>query len=254
MPEMTDTQARQCAAFLKALRRTGNVSLSAQETGIHRNTFDKRRRRHPDFATEWDAAIAFAEAHLIDRGAAPPRSDAAITSGGEYSVRATRGRRMQVRRAKPGLLTPAGERMFLAHLAATANVRLSAAATGIGWNAIYARRRNSAAFARAMELALVEGYERLEGALLANAIASLEADGTDLAIWRDETAELPEPMERMSVSDALQLLGYRRPNIVEGKAHEGFKVERSSLADAEAALHKALDQAQARRRRDRRRG
>jgi hypothetical protein len=32
-----------------------------------------------------------------------------------------RGRRMQVRRAAPGLLTPTGERTFLAHLAATAH-------------------------------------------------------------------------------------------------------------------------------------
>lgn len=236
MPEMKPAQARQCAAFLKALRRTGNVSLAAEEAGVHRNTFAKRRRRWPDFASEWDAAVGFAEAHLLAKGAVPPQGDAAVTRGGEYSVRATRGRRMQVRRAKPGLLTPAGERLFLAHLAATANVRLSAAATGIGWNAIYARRRNSASFAREMEAALAEGYDRLELALLANAIASLEPDGTDLAEWRDAADAMPGPLERMSPQTAVQLLGYRRPNIVEGRRHSGFRLPMATEEETNRAL------------------
>jgi hypothetical protein len=242
MPEMTEAQARQCAAFLKALRRAGNVSLSAEEAGVHRNTFDKRRRRWPDFASEWDAAVSFAVAHLLEAGAVAPRGDAAVTKGGEYSVRATRGRRMQVRRAKPGLLTPAGERTFLAHLAATANVRLSAAATGIGWNAIYARRVKSAGFAREMEAALAEGYQRLEFALLGNALASLEADGTDLTEWREESDALPDPLERMSPREALLLFGYRRASIVEGRPHASTKL-RATEAELTDALIKGMAEA-----------
>lgn len=240
MPEMTPAQARQCAGFLKSLRRTGNVNLAAEAAGVHRNTLDKRRRRYPDFASEWDAAIAFAEAHLLEKGAVPPQGDAAITRGGEYSVRATRGRRMQVRRAKPGLLTPAGERLFLAHLAATANVRLSAAATGIGWNAIYARRRNSPSFEREMEAALAEGYDRLELALLANAIASLEPEGTDLAEWRDEADRMPEPLERMSPQAALLLLGYRARTSSRAARHTGSRLPCATREETDRALVTAI--------------
>ena len=186
-----------------------------------------------------DAAIAFAEAQLLTSGAIRPEGEAAVTRGGEYSVRATRGRRIQVRRARPGLLTPAGERIFLAHLAATANVRLSSAATGIGWNAIYARRRNLPDFAERMEAALAEGYERLEMALVANAIASLEPAGRDG--WREDAAELPEPLERMSIDNALLLLGYRRPNIVEGRRHAHSRLLYATPESTNAALEKALD-------------
>lgn len=249
MPAMTKPQAQDCAAFLKSLRRTGNVSVAAQEAGRHRYTLQRWRRRFPDFASEWDAAIAFAEAHLSEAGVVVPASEAARTQGGEYSVRASRGRKMQVRRAPPGLLTPAGERIFLAHLGATANVRLSAAATGIGWNAIYARRRNSSRFAAEMDAALAEGYDRLELALLAHAIASIEPDGTDLGAWRPQADALPEPLERMRAADALLLLGYRRTNIVEGRRHK-FHVAYASEAETDAALDTVIGRIERRRARD----
>ena len=243
-------RARQSERFLKALRRTGNVSLAAEEAGIGRKAIDKRRRRNPDFAAEWAAALAFAEAHLAAGGATAPGGEANVTRGGEYTVRATRGRTIQVRRAPKGLLTAAGERTFLAHLGSTANVRLSAAATGIGWNAIYARRRRSAQFAREMDAALEEGYERLELALLAHAIESIAPDGTDLAEWREQAGELPEPLTRMSVHDALMLLAYRRPNLAEGRRHTGFPLPRATREEAERALLRQLRRVEKRLARD----
>lgn len=252
MPEMTDPQARSCAAFLNALRRTGNVSLAAGEAGEHRQTLQRWRARFPDFASEWEAAIAFAEAHLLEGGTVRPHSEAAVTQGGEYSVRATRGRRIQVRRAKPGLLTLAGERIFLAHLAATANVRLAAAATGIGWNAIYARRRNVAGFAEQMDAALAEGYARLEMALVAHAIASLAP--AERAGWREDADELAEPLERMSLDNALLLLSYRRPNVVEGRHHAHGAPRYAKPEETDAALMKALDVAERRVARKKARG
>lgn len=241
---------RENVRFLKALRRTANVTLAAEEAGQTRKTFQKRRARDPDFAAQWDAALSFAQAQLAGgSGATPPAGDAAITAGGEYSVRATRGRRLQVRRAPKGLLTVAGERRFLAHLAATANVRLSAAATGIGWNAIYARRQRSAEFARAMAAALDEGYQRLELALLDNAIRSLRPDGEALEAWETQLDET-DPLTRMTPQEALLLLGYRRPEIVEGHAHAGFPVPRATREEAEARLNRELDKMERRLKRD----
>lgn len=236
--------------FLKALRRTANVTLAAEAAGQTRKTFQKRRARNPDFAAEWDAALSFAQAQLAaGKGATPPAGDAAITVGGEYSVRATRGRRLQVRRAPKGLLTVEGERRFLAHLAATANVRLSAEATGVGWNAIYARRARCPDFARAMEKALREGYERLELALLDNALRSLRPDGEALEDWEAQLDET-DPLTRMTPQEALLLLGYRRPEIVEGRRHTGFPLPRASREEAEARLTWELDRLERRLKRD----
>ena len=243
-------RARQSAAFLKALRKTGNVTMAAEAAGVTRKTMDKRRARNPDLASEWDAAVAYSQAHLVAGGPAVPEGDGDLTRGGEYMVRATRGRGIQVRRAGKGLLTAAGERTFLAHLAATANVRLAAAATGIGWNAIYARRQRSPSFAREMEAALVQGYERLELALLANAIESLEADGTDPGAWREASDALPGPLEQMRVRDALMLLGFRRRNIVEGRPHPGLRGRLATEEETDRALEKVLRRIELRMARD----
>jgi hypothetical protein len=244
-------RAGENARFLKALRRTANVTMAAAEAGQTRKTFQKRRARNPDFAAEWDAALAYAQAQLAaGRAGAPGGDDPAVTKGGEYSVRGSRGRRIQVRRSPKGALTAAGERRFLAHLAATANVRLSAQAAGIGVNAIYARRRRSAEFAREMTAALGEGYDRLELALLANAIASLGPDGSEPGAWRDEADGQPEPLVRMTPKDALLLLGYRRPNIVDGRPHDGFPVQRATREEAEGWLTRALDRLDRRKARD----
>lgn len=243
-------RTRENQRFLKALRRTANVTLAAEEAGQTRKTFQKRRARNPDFATAWDAALAYAQARLAAaKGAIPPQGDAAITGGGEYSVRASRGRALQVRRAPKGLLTAAGERRFLAHLAATANVRLSAEATGIGWSAIYARRQRDAAFARAMREALAEGYARLELALLDNALRALRPDGEALEEW-EEAHDETDPLTRMTPREALQLLGYRRREMEEGRPHSGFPVPRVSREVAAARLTRRLDALERRKKRD----
>ncbi|WP_313538083.1 hypothetical protein [Sphingomonas sp.] len=53
-------RTRENQRFLKALRRTANVTLAAEEAGQTRKTFQKRRARNPDFASQWDAALAYA--------------------------------------------------------------------------------------------------------------------------------------------------------------------------------------------------
>lgn len=243
-------RARENVRFLKALRRTANVTLAAEEAGQTRKTFQKRRARDPDFAAHWDAALAYAQAQLAaGRGPTPPEGNGAITGGGEYSVRASRGRRMQVRRAPKGLLTVEGERRFLTHLAATANVRLSAEATGIGWNAIYARRQRSGRFAQAMDAALREGYERLELALLDNAIRALGADGEALDDWQDAVV-LAEPLAQMTPQEALLLLRYRRPEIVEGRRYADSRAAKVTREEADAWLNRQLDRWELRRQRE----
>jgi hypothetical protein len=75
----TRAQALENRAFLKALRRTGNVRLAAREVGVKYGTIQYRRKQHPGFAVKWDAALAFfqawAEREKEDMGVNPMTSD-----------------------------------------------------------------------------------------------------------------------------------------------------------------------------------
>jgi hypothetical protein len=111
----------------------------------------------------------------------------------------TKSGKLQLRLAHRGKLTRAAEQAFLYALSASANVRLSAAAAGASVAAFYRRRRQNAAFAREMRLALRAGYERLEMAALKAALPESHRDDA----WR-QCEEAPIP--RMSADQALQLL------------------------------------------------
>ncbi|MES2755257.1 MAG: hypothetical protein V4659_11375 [Pseudomonadota bacterium] len=223
---LTRQQQLENAAFLRELRRTGNVRLAAREVGVKYGTIQHRRAKHPGFAVRWDAALTFAWARLEAGGLRGPSGSSMITArrgrsddsphpkpslegGGLKNSRRTAGGepvivrrndgKLQMRRALPGKLTKQCEQAFLAALSATANVRLSAAAAGAAEAAFYRRRRQNPAFAREFLLALQEGYDRLEMALLESADpASFEDDH-----WRHNE---PPAIPPMTANQALQLM------------------------------------------------
>ncbi|MFC3557922.1 hypothetical protein ACFOKI_10975 [Sphingomonas qilianensis] len=206
----TRHQALQNAAFLAELRRTGNARDAARTLGLHRSTLTKRRAKHPAFAAEWDAALVIANAALIAPRALLGEGDHLQGGGGvspgktgspqpEPRPTRTKSGRLQLRRAQPGRLTRAAEQAFLAALGATANIRLAAAAAGFTHSAFYHRRNHSPAFAREWQLALEQGYDRVEEALLAS--QQIEAHTDDA--WRHND---PPAMPRMTVAESLQLL------------------------------------------------
>jgi len=201
---LTRTQALQNRAFLKALRRTGNIRLAARETGLKYGTVQHRRSAHPAFAQAWDAALAFAQARFHETGRHGPSASKQAatphrTSGGEPVVVRRNDGKLQMRAAQPGKLTRECEQAFLAALSATANVRLSAGAAGASVAAFYRRRRQNPAFAREMRLALQTGYERLEMALLEGWSPASHQDDA----WRHNA---PPPIPPMTANQALQLL------------------------------------------------
>ncbi len=249
MTAMTREQSLECAAFLKELRRTANAKLSAELAGVPMHRLRTRRRRFPDFAQDWDAALAFARAALANaqakRGAAAFTAPAGaagdgelIARGGELAVRAGGRRGPQVRRARAGDLTGEGVRAFLAHLAATANVTLSAQAAGVTKVAIYNRARRSPVFEQEMREALRQGFDRVELALLESANRSLAPDGADLTDWlRDSTAI--EPLARMSVDQALLvLLAHRRTMALDVPRRSAQRKPVSSDAVTASIIHK----------------
>jgi hypothetical protein len=203
----TRRQALQNAAFLEALRETGNPRLAARLLGVHRSTYTKRRAKSAAFASAWDAELAAAHAAFHrEGGPRPPQGTRTRTCphslrtvGGELFVGRTRGGRLQLRRAPPGWMTKAGEQAFFFALSATANVRLSAAAAGFSHSSFYAKKRVRVAFAREMRLALHMGFERVECALLASSLPGSHEDDA----WRHND---PPPIPPMTVDQAIQLL------------------------------------------------
>ncbi|HYI64755.1 MAG TPA: hypothetical protein VEW71_07720 [Allosphingosinicella sp.] len=220
-------QALQNAAFLEALRQTGNPRLAARLLGVHRSTYTKRRARSAAFAQGWDAALAAAHAafhlaggprppenpplHLQGRGTARRvvEGQPLRTKGGELCVGRTRNGRLQLRRAPAGWMTKAGEQAFFSALSATANVRLSAAAAGFSHSSFYARRRARRVFAREMRLALAMAYDRIEGALLASTLA----DSHEHDSWRHND---PPPIPPMTPDQAIQLLHLHEKSVRQG--------------------------------------
>ncbi|WP_375395246.1 hypothetical protein [uncultured Sphingomonas sp.] len=228
----TRAQALQNRVFLAALGRTGNAREAARRTDIAYGTIQHRRRVQPAFAQAWDAALATAQARLARGGPARPvavtsATDPNRTRGGEPVVIRRADGGLQVRRAQPGKLTRACEQAFLRALAATCNVRLAAAAVGTAEAAFYRRRRRDPGFEREWRLALAEGYERIECALLSGwAIESHERSD-----WRHNE---PAPIPPMSPAQALQLLYLHQKEARLGGTPEPMRRRRGESPEVEA--------------------
>ena len=262
--KFTRRQAAQNAAFLAALRRTGNVREAASTLGYNRSTFTKRRAAHPAFAAKWNAALVMASAALEN----PPRNGEGDRrpevggGGGSPQTRRidttptttrTANGRLQLRRPTANRLDHAAEQAFLTALSATANVRLSAAAAGFSHSAFYARRKASPAFAREMRLALAAGYEQVESALIAGFLPGAH----DHDAWRHND---PPPIPPMTANQALQLLHLHNrtvhlqdepPHIKRrrGESSEAHSYRLTAMYEARQALDReAFDLAEAARR------
>lgn len=212
---LTRNQTLENTAFLRVLRRTGNVRLAARTVGVTHTTLQHRRKHHPAFAARWATAVAVAEARLNGIGPSGPKAastdgapgchprTAHRTRGGETVVVRRNDGKLQIRAAQPGKLTRACEQAFLAALSATANVRLSAAAAGASVAAFYRRRRKNPAFAREFRLALGHGYDTVECALMESFRPDSHADDA----WRHNE---PPAMPSMTVDQGLQLLHHHQ--------------------------------------------
>jgi hypothetical protein len=215
-------QQRENALFLAALRQTGNVRLACRQLQLHRGTYEKRRRANAAFATRWDAALAAAHAAFqLAGGARLPepgaggrvrRKSAPLrTEGGEpHIVRRANGR-LQLRLAPPGRMTAAAERLYLAALAASANVRLAAAAAGFAHSSFYARRARWTGFGARMRQALRIGYDRLEYVVMERTLEALH--GAETPDWLAEAIAATNPLPPLSFDQAFQQLCLHRNSV-----------------------------------------
>jgi hypothetical protein len=101
----------------------------------------------------------------------------------------------------------AAERIFLGHLAASANVTAAAEAAGFSTTAIYQRRMAEPGFAERWQLALEQGIARLEMQLVEIATSSLAG----------EQIPADKPIPRMTPAEAMNLIKLHRAAIHGGR-------------------------------------
>jgi len=162
------------AAFFAALRETGNQTIAAERAKVSRAWVQLHRSTDPAFKADVAAAVAASFDKLRTSGEGKPPSGWGTLDGVELVVRGTNGRRVQIARARLHQWTPRVEDRFLQVVAATCNVRAACAAVGMSVESAYKHRGRWQAFARRWDEAIVTGYQRLDGALLENAIALFE--------------------------------------------------------------------------------
>ncbi len=124
---------------------------------------------------------------------------------------------------------------FLDHLAATCNVKASAAAAERSPESAFKLRRRNPEFAEAWSAALATGYVRLEEMLINRAAAG----GLTLPTGPEEEAE-PVDISGVDTELALRLLAYHREGLKGVKRGGGPKPGKASEAETNGAILKKL--------------
>lgn len=205
MSAKTSPQRR--AAFFRALRETGNQTLACERAKVSRSWMSLQRSTDPQFKADVAAAVEEAKEKLRwapDRargdGSCRPSARWAFQDGEELVVRGSRGRRVQVARARLHQWTPRVEARFLALLERTCNLRLALREVGLSAQSLHEHRKRWPAFDERCEDALDIGYWRLDGGVVTAGLVGLNprlAEEFDLS---------PPMVAPMSADDALRLL------------------------------------------------
>jgi len=137
----------------------------------------------------------------------------------------------QRRKAKPLGWTKARRAAFLTELAHSCNVGRAHKAAGMGERGAYSLRRRDAEFARQWQSALELGYERLEMALLRRALEVL---------GELELDERAEPIEKMTVAQAIDVINLHRRSVQQGRAHQRRLCHVATQEETDAVLLKRI--------------
>lgn len=116
---------------------------------------------------------------------------------------------VQIKKTKANGWTKARRAAFLTELAMSCNVRRAHEAAEMAQGGAYRLRRRDPLFARQWQEALELGYERLELALVRRALEAVD----DLALDDGK-----EPVEKMTVAQAIALLRQHRASVERGVA------------------------------------
>lgn len=138
---------------------------------------------------------------------------------------------LQIRKGKKNGWTQARRAAFLTELAYSCNVRRAHAAAGMGESSAFALRRRDPLFAQQWQAALEAGYERLDMALLRRALEVVDGHQLD---------EREEPLERMTVAQAIDVMNKHRQSVQQGRAHARRLRHVATQEETDAVLLKRI--------------
>lgn len=122
-----------------------------------------------------------------------------------------RERPLQIKKVRSDGWTKARRDAFLTELSQSCNVHRAHAAAGMGYSGAYDLRRRDPMFAAQWQQALEIGYEQLELALLRRAREAVEGLTLD---------EPKEPIVKMTVEQAIDVMKRHRDSVLKGRARE----------------------------------
>ena len=182
-------------AMLAALREGRRLDEVAAGYGVTLQAFYSARRRDPLFAAAWRDAHALSAEAERRRRHAEAQAQAEADAGDGTSIASNNRRLLQRRWLRHVRFDVERKGVFLACFAQSCDLAASAAAAGVCERTVHYHVRNDPAFADAFDLALREGYRRLEAESVRDrimaqeriraAMESAEAAGTPLPIAED---------------------------------------------------------------------
>lgn len=227
-------QARWVTSFLRALDRTGEVRVAAKDAGIDWSTAYARRRAHPDFAADWEAAVV---AHRARVKAEEGQAIAALRLGSGQALKKARRLAAQgrpspegegmtvsagkVRRAGSGRWSQAKEKIFFDELAATANISIACEAVGISTNAIAKRRLNHPLFAAKFDAVVTSAGAGIDLYLIEQMKKSFDPE-TDL--------DMGDVEPRVTIDQGIKI------SQIQAKRRKAVEAEPDPWADEAAAM------------------
>jgi hypothetical protein len=199
------------AAFVRALATGASVAAAARAAGFCTSTLYSARARSAPFRAAWD--------------------EAAEASSGYLLIAPHKGRRLQARRVRRRLFTPALQDQFLEHFATSCNIAAAAEATGIGRSTVNAHLLKDPDFRARFEAALQLSYLNLEAETLRRRTEALARP------WPkgDGAGPAEEDFDR-----ALQLRREHKRNFGDKGRRPGRPLTNWNFEDAFEALEKQL--------------
>jgi len=222
------------AAFLDAVRATGNQTLAAERAKVSRSWVQLHRTEDAAFRRAVDEAVAEAKAALRQAhggraGTAPPRGWGFL-DGAELVVRGTGGagggKRVQIARARARGWSPRVEARFLTTLAATCNVKAACAAVGLTAASAYGHRKRWRAFAEQWDAAVEQGYLQIEMGLI-------ETAGN---LFSGEAPIGAAPISGMTAEHAIHLLHMHKHQVHGIGKRPGLRPREPDIEDIRAEI------------------
>lgn len=232
------------APFLKALSETGSIKLAAGRAPVDPSHIYRLRRRDPDFAADWTAALEAAAQRLggQENAAMPGCKGDALR--GELVLFRTRTGKPHLRAPRANGWTRAKEAIFLKTLASTCNVLSAAKAANVTPSGAYQRRMRWAGFEAAWNDAVDNGIAALEARILETTINIFA--GTDTVAPQADLT--PRIVTAADMENAISLLNIHKRQMA-GDGRHGGKLYRATEEETNEATMRQLKKLEQRRNR-----